>query len=105
MSKHQVGDRVRLLPYAEIRSRFYESVHLPSNVAFVDEMKRYCGVEFEVRDVIGSRHTSGGVVGLYKLSFLNGERIGWTFTDEMFESDYEASLPLSISMSFDELLE
>lgn len=105
MSKYKVGDRVRVLPLEKIGSLYYNEIYLPSGVAFVSQMKGYCGEEFRVGEMMVPRHTLEGTVGLYKLEHLDGRKIIWTFTDEMLESDDEASLTLNISMSFDELLE
>lgn len=105
MSKHKVGDRVRVLPLEKIRALYHTGIYLPSGVAFVSQMKDYCGEEFRVREKMKPRYTLEETVGLYKLEHLDGRKIIWTFTDEMLESDDEAGLTLNISMFFDELLE
>lgn len=105
MSKYKVGDIVRVLPFKEIRARFHTDIYLPSGVAFVSQMNGYCGEEFRVNEKMEPRYAPEETVGLYKLEHLDGRKIIWTFTDEMLEPENEASLPLNISMSFDELLE
>lgn len=104
MSKYKVGDRVRVLPFEEIRARFHRDIHLPSGVAFVREMNGYCGEEFRVRERIEPRRSLEETVGLYKLEHLDGRKIFWTFTDEMLEDPDEINAPLHISMSFEDLL-
>lgn len=103
MSKYKVGDRVRVLPYEEIRARFHSNIYLPSGVAFVSQMLAYCGEELEVEEVMHARPTTAGPVCLYKLSHTDGMSIGWTFTDEMLEN-IDDGVPLDISISFDDLL-
>lgn len=103
MSKYKVGDRVRVLPFEEIRARFHSSIYLPSGVAFVSQMLAYCGKELEVEKVRYARDTETGPVWLYDLSYTNGMSINWTFTDEMLES-VDDGVPLDISISFDDLL-
>lgn len=102
MSKYKVGDRVRVLPFEEIRARFHSSIYLPSGVAFVSQMLAYCGKELEVEEVRGARDTATGPVWLYNLSHTNGMSVNWTFTDEMLE-DIDDGAPLHISMSFEDL--
>lgn len=104
MSEYKVGDRVRVLPFEEIRARFHTNIHLPSGVAFVSQMVNYCGEELEVEAVTHKRYTATGPVCFYKLSHTDGMSIGWTFTDEMLES-VDDGVPLDISISFDDLLE
>lgn len=103
MSKYKVGDRVRVLPFEEIRARFHRGDYLPSGVAFVSQMLNYCGEELEVKETIYARGTATGPVWLYKLSHTDGVSIHWTFTDEMLES-VDSGVPLDISISFDDLL-
>ena len=103
MSKYKVGDRVRVLPFEEIRARFRRGDYLPSGVAFVSQMLGYCGEELEVEEVMYARDTATGPVWLYKLSHTNGMNICWAFTDEMLE-DIDGGVPLDISISFDDLL-
>lgn len=103
MSKYKVGDRVRVLPFEELRARFRGSFYLPSGIAFVSQMLNYCGEELEVEEVICARHAATGLVWLYKLSHTDGMSICWTFTDEMLES-VDGGVPLDISISFDDLL-
>lgn len=103
MSKYKVGDRVRVLPFEEIRARFHSSIYLPSGVAFVSQMLVYCGKELEVKEVRDARDTATGPVWLYNLSHINGMSVSWTFTDEMLE-DIDDGVPLDISISFDDLL-
>lgn len=103
MSKYKVGDRVRVLPFEEIRARFHSNVYLPSGVAFVSRMSNYCGEELEIEEVMHARYTATGPVWLYKLSHTDGMSICWTFTDEMLE-DIDGGVPLDISISFDDLL-
>lgn len=103
MSKYKVGDRVRVLPFEELRARFHTNIYLPSGVAFVSQMLNYCGEELEVEKVTHARNTATGLVWCYRLSRADGMSIGWTFTDEMLES-LDGSVPPDISISFDDLL-
>lgn len=103
MSKYKVGDRVRVLPFEEIRARCHSSIYLPSGVAFVSQMLAYCGEELEVEVTMHARSTVAGPVWLYKLSHTDGMSIGWTFTDEMLE-DVDDGASLDISISLDDLM-
>ena len=101
MGKYQVGDRVRVLPYEDIKRQFVNtwSDVLPSGVSFPNMMSACCGREYEIIGSCSDAITDEGVrVGCYSV-----RETMWLFTDEMLEDvDFPA---VDISMPFDELLE
>ena len=105
MSKYKVGDRVRVLPFGIISKRFdgTRARRLPSGVCFPQEMELTCETEGIITYVYPEDYwylpDGDKTISSYKI-----EGYGWTYTDEMLETVDEASTPLDISISLDDLL-
>lgn len=56
--KFKVGDKVRVLPFDVISTRFKAPNRLPNNRLFTREMSQYCGTEAIINKAVDAGHTS-----------------------------------------------